>query len=243
MSYTSEIGTVSVPIEMATADARVTYLKKVYGLTFLGLIVAAVSAFLMINFIGRTPALQSPTASLVVILGCWAVANFVAPRIAANPSTAALGFAMGAIFEGAAMGYLLLTAIAVSSVRFANPFYLINLAMLLTAATAGGLSLYVWTSPKDFKWAGAITSAAFVPMLILMAVGFAFPGLFGGGFGIIVSVVFVAISVIGLLYQTRVVMKELDTSQVYPGALMITLGILILFWNLLTLLLRLTSRD
>ncbi len=230
-----------LPLERSSGETRVAFLKKVYALSFLGLIASAVSAMAMVRIIPSVPALQGRWAMLIVILGCWGVANFVCPGLAAKRSTEKLGFFLGSVFMGLAMGYLLLAAMIVSAAQFENPFALINIAVLLTAATAGGLTLYVWTSPSDFKWAGAIMSALFLPMLVLMGITWVFP--VNGAMGIAISSVFIVISVIGLLYQTRVVMKEMDSTMVYPGALMITLGILVLFWNILALLMRLTSRD
>ena len=42
-----------------------------------------------------------------------------------------------------------------------------------------------------------------------------------------------------MLYQINVVMHQLDTRQHSEGAYMITMGILILIWNILYLLMRL----
>jgi len=80
------------------------------------------------------------------------------------------------------------------------------------------------------------------PMLALMAVSFIFPSLFGGTVGLLLSVVFVVVSAAGLLYQINVVLHRLKTNQHVEGSYMITLGILILYWNILTLLMRLSRR-
>ena len=47
----------------------------------------------------------------------------------------------------------------------------------------------------------------------------------------------------GLLYSLNRVMHTMDTSQATAAAFMISTGVVILFWNLLALLSRLTSRD
>ena len=47
----------------------------------------------------------------------------------------------------------------------------------------------------------------------------------------------------GLLYNLNQVMHTLSTDQHIGGAYTITMGLLVLFWNLLVLLMRLQSRD
>jgi FtsH-binding integral membrane protein len=57
-----------------------------------------------------------------------------------------------------------------------------------------------------------------------------------GVLGLVISLVFVVVSAGGLLYRLNHVVHELDTDQHIEGAYEITMGILILFWNLLSLL-------
>ena len=108
--------------------------------------------------------------------------------------------------------------------------------------TGMGMTAYVWTGPKDFSMIGGLLSAVFVPMLVLMAVSFIFPALFGGVLGTIMCAVFVVISAAGLLYQINQVMHQLRTDMHIEGAYLITMGVLILFWNILSLLMRLNRR-
>jgi uncharacterized YccA/Bax inhibitor family protein len=61
----------------------------------------------------------------------------------------------------------------------------------------------------------------------------------GGGIGIALSFLFVGISAAGLLYQVNEVLHNFDTDQHMEAAYTITIGVLVLFWNLLSLLMRL----
>ncbi len=148
---------------------------------------------------------------------------------------------MGMGFQGIAMGFLLLSAVLVSQMAGLGVFALIGQALALTALTAVGMTMYVWSGPKDFSMIGGLLSALSLPMLALMALSFVFP--IGGTFGLILCVGFVAVSAAGLLYQINQVMHQMRSDMYVEGAYMVTLGILILFWNLLTLLMSLTSRD
>ena len=116
-------------------------------------------------------------------------------------------------------------------------------ALVLTAIVIGfGMTAYVWSSPKDFSMLGAGLSALFLPMLVLMGVGVVFPSMFGGPLGIALSAVFVIVSAGGLLYQINNVLHRLATNQHIEGAYLITMGVLVLYWNILTLLMRLNRR-
>jgi uncharacterized YccA/Bax inhibitor family protein len=77
-------------------------------------------------------------------------------------------------------------------------------------------------------------------MLALMVISFVFP--IGGPFGILLSVVFVGLSAGGLLFNLNQVMHRMSTDMVVPAAYHVTLGMLVLFWNVLSLLMRLQRR-
>ena len=104
-----------------------------------------------------------------------------------------------------------------------------------------GLTAYVWTNPSEFRWATAIMSALGLPMLLLMLLSFIWP--IGGTFGLILSIVFVAVSCLGLLTSVRDVLHGLSEDQAVPGAFILSMSIIMLFWNLLVLLMRLQGRD
>jgi len=182
----------------------------------------------------------SPWVQLPVILGGWGIANYLAPRLVFG-SQKVLGFVIGVFFQGITFGYLLLAAVTMG-IQMGSPFGLLGSALGLTGLTGVGLTAYVWASPKKFRMLEAALSALSLPMLALMAVSFIFPSLFGGTVGLLLSVVFVVVSAAGLLYQINVVLHRLKTNQHVEGSYMITLGILILYWNILTLLMRLSRR-
>ena len=53
---------------------------------------------------------------------------------------------------------------------------------------------------------------------------------------------FVALSAGGLLFNLNHVMHRMSTDMVVPAAYHVTLGMLVLFWNVLSLLMRLQRR-
>ncbi|MCB9758595.1 MAG: Bax inhibitor-1 family protein [Alphaproteobacteria bacterium] len=226
------------PLMYVDTSERVDYLKGVALLTGLGLTVSAITGVLSALLLA--PLVTGRWSSMIIILGSYGIAHYVAPRFVFGEQKW-LGFMMGAVFQGVAMGYLLLVAFLVSMGSFGNGFLLIGQALGLTALTTVGMGMYLWSGPKELSLVKAGLSAAFLPMLLLMGISFVFP--IGGWIGVGISALFVVVSAAGLMYQMNVVLHELRTDMRIEGAYMITMGVLVLFWNVLTLLLRLTSRD
>ncbi|MDP2316146.1 MAG: Bax inhibitor-1 family protein [Pseudomonadota bacterium] len=231
----------SIPVARASEADRTAYLRKTLGLTVVGLGIASVTGVGTAFGLALMPSMLSGYLPMIVILGMWAVTNFVAQPMVFGGQKA-IGFVLGTAAQGIALGFLLLMAAITSAAVLGNPFTLIGLAMGLTGFTGLGMAAYVWTDRKDFSLIGAGLSAVTIPMLILMAVSFAFPGFIGGTLGIVVSSVFVLISAAGLVYQLNKVIHEYNTDMHVEGAYTISLGLLVLFWNILSLLMRLTRR-
>ncbi len=230
-----------IPVARASEADRTAYLRKTLGLTFVGLAIASFTGIATAFGLALMPGMMSGYMPMILILGMWAISNFVAqPMVFNGPK--AIGFALGTAAQGVAMGFLLLAAAVASMASVGDPFTLIGLAMGLTSFTGLGMAAYVWSGPKNFSLIGAGLAAVSIPMMILMAVSFAFPGFVGGTLGIVLTSVFVLISAAGLLYQLNKVMHEYSTDMHVEGAYTIAMGLLVLFWNILSLLMRLTRR-
>ena len=228
----------SVPVARASGEARVAYLRRVLLLTFAGLSIASVTGLLGMVALMTTPALLSGYAPMIIVLGSWAITNFVARPMVFGAQKWP-GFILGTVANGIALSFILTIAALVSMADFGNPFGLIGLALGLTAASGTGLAAFAFTQKRDFSMIGAFLSAMFIPMLVLMAVGVFFPAFLGGTLGLVISAVFVVISAMGLLYQLNSVIHDFNTDMHLEGAYTITIGVLVLFWNILSLLIRL----
>jgi len=231
------------PINLAKPSDRVEYLKKVMAWTSAGLFFSGLTGTVMAAFLAFSGLtfLLNQIVSLVVILGCFALAQVVAPKMVFGQQKMK-GFLMANIAQGVAMGYLLLSAAIVGGQTPGGMFGLIGTALALTALTAGGMLVYVMSGPKDFSLLGGALSALSLPMLALMGLGIVFHESLGGGFGLILCGAFVVFSAGALLYQVNVVIHKLHTDQHIEGSYLISMGILILFWNILSLLMSM-SRD
>jgi FtsH-binding integral membrane protein len=231
----------SVPVARASEADRLTFLRRTLAWTAGGVGIASATGVATAIGLAVMPGMVSGYMPMILILGMWAITNYVArPMVFGGAKVA--GFVLGTAAQGVAMGFLLLVAAIVSASAIGNPLALIGLAMGLTFFTGLGMTAYVFTIRRDFSLIGAGLSALFIPMLILMAVSFAFPAWFGGGLGIVLAGVFVLISAAGLLYQLNQVIHDFRTDMHVEGAYTIAIGILVLFWNILSLLMRLTRR-
>lgn len=235
-------------VYMADETSRIAYLRKVGGLTFLGLLTTAVVGLVSAFAITLVPGLASPMVSLGVMMGAYLGAQFIGRSLVRSDSMATqlIGFGVGTVLEGVAFGYLLLAAAITGMEVFGNPFMLVGQALGLTGLVSVGMLAYVATGPKELSFVKAGLAMLFLPMMALMGLQvvaiMAGWQLFGGVFGTIMSVVFVLVSTGGVLVQLNRVFHEMNTTQVIEGAFEITMGLLVLYWNILVLLMRLNRR-
>ncbi|MEQ1501618.1 MAG: Bax inhibitor-1 family protein [Myxococcota bacterium] len=242
MSEYSRTSPWQVPVSDASVEARVSFLRRVGLLTMGGLVVSGVtavgSAFAVMTF----DILSQRWVSLAVMLGALFASRAVGGSLVASPdrTTRLGGFALGTALQGVAMGYLLLTAVMLSAQLYANPLVFLLQAFGLVGLTVTGMVAYLLTGPKNLSMVGSAMSTLALPMLGLMVFSWIFP--MGGVVGILISVVFVALSAGGLLYNLNQVLHQMSTEDDVPAAYHVTLGVLTLFWNVLVLLMRLQRR-
>lgn len=227
-----------VSVAALPGEARADFLRRVLGLTVLGLGIATFTAVLTLPVLVMVPAALSGFVPMLLILGMWAITNYVArPMVYGGAKW--VGFVLGTGANGVALSFLLLVAMAVSAQSFGNPLVLIGLAAAFTFLSGVGMAAFSLMARRDFSMIGAGLGAIGLPMLVLMAAGFAFPALFGGTFGLVVGAVFVVVSAAGLLYQVNRVIHEFPPGAHVEAAYDVSIGVLALFWNILSLLMRL----
>ena len=235
----------AVPAAEAKVEERVAFLRKVAGLTFVGLMISGATSLATAGLIAvLSEIMMSRPVSLVLMLGGIFGARMIGGSMVRSetPATQYAGFAIGTMLQGVAMGYIILTALMFSASVLGNPLILLVEAIGLVGLTMFGMTVYLLTGPKNLSMVGGFLSAVSLPMMVLMVVTFVFPSLFGGFMGLLLNMVFVGISAAGLLYSLNQVMHEMSTKHVVPAAYFITLGILTLLWNVITLLMRLQRR-
>lgn len=228
-SFESSAAAISGP-----ASERIAFLRKVGVWTFAGLASAALLGVLSTKLVVPSVASFGNIGVLVFFFGTFALAHWVA-RGMVYGSMKVPGFILAIVGEGVSLGLILFATLA--NFGMAGGIGLIAQCMMITAASAGGMLLYVWFNKSEFSWLKAGLAMVSLPLIFAMVFFAVWP--VQGVLGLVISVVFVIVSAGGLLYRLNHVVHELDTNQHIEGAYEITMGILILFWNLLSLLNRL----
>ena len=226
----------AVPLAQGPSDAQRKGLRRVALLTVGGLFVAAVTG--AVSTMTIAPAVYSfgRWGGTIAILATFFFAHrFCRTMVYGDHKIA--GFVLAAMAEGISFGFLLLTTLAwAPEGQIGSAFALLGQALFLTVATAFGMLVYVWFNRSDFSVIRAGLAMAGIPMLVLMGLTVFFP--IGGTMGLIISALFVLFSAGGLLYRLNYVVHELTEEQSVEGAYEITMGLLVLLWNIITLLNR-----
>jgi hypothetical protein len=232
----------AVSVVEASDDARSAFLRKVGLWTAGGLLFAGATSVVSTGAIALIPALQNQWVSLGVMLGAMFGSQAIGRSAVYSESagTRTLGFVAGTGLQGVAMGYLLFSAMLFSWSLYANPLVFLIQGLALVGLTVLGMVAYLLTGPKNLSMVGGLLSAMTLPMIGLMIVTAVWP--VNGVFGILMSLLFVGMSAGGLLYNLNAVMHRFSTDMVVPAAYHVSLGILVLFWNIVTLLMKLQRR-
>ncbi len=223
-----------MPLSGPSAD-RHALLKKAALWSFVGVVASAVVAIASTRYAAPTIyGVGGRWGGTIAILGSFLVAHYVARRMVYGNAKVA-GFVLAVVMEGFSLGFLLLQTLVMAG-SAAEGFALITRCMFLTSLTAGGLLVYAWFNKSDLSWVKGGMAMLGLPMLVLMAMSWAFP--IGGTLGLIIAVAFVVVSAFGLLRRVHVVVHEMDADMHVEAAYEITMGVLVLFWNLLNLMNR-----
>jgi FtsH-binding integral membrane protein len=231
------------PAISGPSASRLAFLRKVGLLTFLGLAAAGVISVVSAFTVAPAIFAIAPWAGFVAILGAFLVSHYVARKMIYGVAKVP-GFAVAIAGEGFSFGFLLLSTVAYVPLgatsaheAFMAGVGIIAQAMGLTAAAAFGMLIYVWFNKSDLSMVKAGLSILGLPMLVLMVLQFVFP--IGGVFGLIICAVFVVASGAALLYRLNTVVHEFDEDMHIEAAYEISMALLVLLWNIISLLNRL----
>ena len=208
-----------------------------------GVVISLLCAIGAAWVIHEVPILQYRLVQLVLMFGCIGLSGSVAtPMVRHNQSQPA--FVMGSAAMGVALGYILAIAVAVGADVFGTEDFahltLIAQAGGLTGATALSLGAYLSLGPKDLSMVRGFLAVTCAPMFMLMVLTAVHP--IGGTLGILISLLFVAVSALSLLSSLHRVLHEARAGQEIYVAYELSQSLIVLFWNLTVLLIRLYRR-
>lgn len=225
------------PAFAAPAEERSAFLRRVAGWTLGGLFMTALVAIASMVFVVPFVFKGGTWAVLAVVYGSFILSQTVARKMVYGDSKVG-GFLLGTSMQGLALGFLLTVTLAIGSVQ--DGLGVIGYALSMTLLATMAMLAYVSIEKREFSLIRAGLSMLFIPMLVLMGLQLVFP--IGGTLGIVISAVFLVVSVAGMLWKLNFVGHEMPTSMGIEGGFEITLGVIVLFWNLLSLMNRLRRR-
>jgi FtsH-binding integral membrane protein len=229
--------TFAVPTIEAPAVERSAFLRRVAAWTLGGLaittVVSLVSMAVIVPFVAR----GGTIAILGVVYGSFLLSQTVARKMVYGESKVA-GFVLGASAQGISLGFILLFTLVASGVG--EGLTIISYALGLTLSAVVGMLAYVSMEKREFSMLRAGLSMLFIPMLLLMGLQLVFP--IDGTLGLLFAGLFVAVSVGAMLWKLNEIVHVMPTSMGLEAGYETSLGIVVLFWNILSLLSRAKRR-
>jgi FtsH-binding integral membrane protein len=216
-------------VAYAPTDVRAEFIRKVYHLFFLSLLVTV-----GVGWFCAQPTVMPGVMALfpLVIIGEFVCILALAFARRTTGLNVFLLYLFGAL-QGAIFGPVLMM---VNKVAPGVPAQ----AAVLTIATFGGLSLYVLQTKKDFSYLGGMLFVALIGLIVAGIVMFfvhtPLLSMVYSFFGILIFSGYI-------LYDTSVIMTKLGPDEAVTGAINLYLDLVNLFWFILRLLMELNRRD
>ncbi len=256
MSYSAlrPDGVAQYTAAQASTDERLTYLKKVYGLTFVGILFFAITISLTVagglEAMGQVDSLYIPLFTELFYLSMWLGQSFFIP-LALIIGSSFLVHKVSMVKGVNLVGYFgfigLWSILTVPLVIYAlgvGGLAIIFQAAGLTTFVFGGLTGYVLITRKDFSFMGGFLTVGLFLILgtiimlgILNLLGVQMPTFVQVAISIFVVLLFSGY----VLYDTSRILHHYATDMVVPAALALSVDFIILFRQILFLLAM--SRD
>lgn len=231
MTY-SDVAAHAVPSERAGFIRR-TYTHLALAIVAFVIIEALLLQLPMAETMART---MTGGYAWLVVLGAFMGVSWLAERWAssdASPRKQYLG--LGIYVLAQAVIFLPLLYVAAN---FSSPD-VIPMAALITAFLFVGLTVFVFTTKKDFSWMRGILMIGGFVALGAIAVSI----IFGFSLGLIFSTVMVAYAACAILYDTSQVLHHYRTDQHVAASLSLFASVALLFWYVLRIVMGLSSDD
>jgi FtsH-binding integral membrane protein len=219
------------------ATDRSEFLRQVAMRTLGGLFLTAIVSVFSTLYIAPPVFRTGVWAVLVVVYGSFYGAQYLGRKMVYGDNKAA-GFVVGTTLQGIALGFLLLIAMVTTAPG--EGVALIGYALLMVVLSVAAMLLYVTAERREFSMVRAGLTMLSIPMLILMGLQLVLP--MNGTAGVLVSGLFLAVSVGALLYRLNTVIHDFPITASTEASFELTLSIVVFFWNLLAFFLRMKRR-
>jgi len=223
------------PAAFAAVSERATFLKKVYGILFLGILGFAATLWATANVpfandlavrLGNT--IHGTKWGWALYLGLFMGGSMLVNVLAEKRPINVIAFAAWVVLLAFLISPLVLM---INQVRGPE---VITEASLITALVFGALTLTVFVTGKDFSF---LRGALFFGVLALLGVGIA-GAIFGFTIGLWYSWIAVVLMAGYVLYDTSSILHRLPTTMAMTGAILLFTDVVLLFKHILVLLSR-----
>lgn len=230
------------PVIVSQADEteRAVFIKKTYLHVALAVcsFVLIETIFFKLGFAARFAEMifNSGQWTWLIVLGLFMFASNIANKWSHDTTSKQKQY-MGLIT------YTIIEAIVFIPLLYVATYYagegVIFNAAVLTLALFAGLSLVVLTTKKDFSFMGAILKIGFMIAFGLIILGM----IFGFNLGLWFSAALVVLAGGSILYQTSNMVHHYNTEQYVGAALGLFASLMLMFYYILMIMIRLSGRD
>lgn len=227
------------PVSQGTDLDRVEFIRKTYTHLALALLAFIVmeTVFLNTPFIVEIGLKMTQGMMWLFVLGGFMFVTSFATKWASSTADRSKQYA-GLLLYVAAQAFIFVPLIYIA-IDYTGDLSLINQAGILTLGLFTGLSAIAFLTKKDFSFLGRILTIGGFIALGLIAAGI----LFGFNLGLWFSFAMVALAAGSILYQTSNIIHEYNKEQYVAASLGLFASLMLLFWYILSILLRVTSSD
>ncbi|MFT4515089.1 MAG: FtsH-binding integral membrane protein [Planctomycetota bacterium] len=239
MNENNQYASLDAPVAaFAAASERAGFLKKVYGLLFLGVLGFAATLWAA----GNVPLVNGWAMSMgrliwgnsygwLIYAGIFYGGSMLVHSLAEQRPIGTFAYAGWVVLLG-----LLVAPIVLFVSDKEGGLAIINQASALTAIVFGVLTVYVLYTGKDFSWMRGILFMACIALFVTAILGW----FMGFSLGLWFSAAIVLLCAGYILYDTSLILNRLPTSMPMTGAILLFTDVVLLFKHLLYLL---SSRD
>ena len=226
------------PAAFAAVTERAAFLKKVYGILFLGVLGFAATLWAA----GNVPVVNDAAMAVgrliygqkwgwAIYLGAFFAGSWLVNRLAETRPINVIAYAGWVVLLG-----FLIAPLVLMIAKTQGP-EVISQASGMTALVFGALTIVVFYTSKDFSFLRSALWLGGIAVLVTSIAG----AIFGFSLGLWFSAAIVVLMAGYILYDTSVILHRLPTTMAMTGAILLFTDVVLLFKHILILVSR--SRD
>lgn len=227
-----------VSVAEATPAERAIFFRKTYGHVAASLAVLAVLEAILLNSpaIALVPIMAGSNITWLISIGLFMWASHVAEKWSLSAASSQKQYqGLGLYLIAEAVILMPLLFVAVSMTR--GPEIILQ-AGVLTLTLAAALTLTAFTTKTDFSFLGAILKVGFIVAVGVMLLSM----VFGFTLGLVFCGAMILLAAGSILYSTQQMVHAYRPTQHVAAALGIVANIALLFWYILSFIMRMSRR-